>query len=98
MLTGGNGRYALDKLSLHLGQSDLEGGIAIDSTGKIVYLRADLTSRFLDLADFKGAYGGNPAGAAPKRPTPGDGKDAFDTISAQLGAHTADARKAAGGQ
>ncbi|MGH9562133.1 MAG: AsmA family protein [Terracidiphilus sp.] len=69
VLTGGNGRYALDKLTLKLGASDLEGGIDVDATGKIVYLRANFTSHFLDLANFKGAYGGNPKGAAPKHPT-----------------------------
>lgn len=74
VLTGGNGRYALNRVSLQLGASDLEGGIGIDATGKIVYLRANLTSRFLDLANFKGIYGGNPKGAEPKHPVSADNK------------------------
>lgn len=85
VLTGGNGRYALDKLTLKLGASDLEGGIAIDATGKIVYLRANLTSHFLDLANFKGAYGSNPKGAAPKRPAAAAGGKVIPNTHIEVG-------------
>lgn len=69
ILTGGNGLYNLGGLSLKLGRSDVEGGIDVNTNQKIPYLHANLTSHFLDLANFKGLYGGNPKGAAPTHPT-----------------------------
>jgi uncharacterized protein involved in outer membrane biogenesis len=80
-LTGGNGNWELKALTIALGKSDLEGGIAIDTTGKVPYIKADLTSNTLDLADAKGAYGGKPANssAAPARQPDPSGRVIPDT-------------------
>lgn len=74
-LEGGYGRYALSDLALKLGQSDVQGGISVNENHKIPFLRANLRSRFLDLANFKGVYGGHPKGA-PLKPSevPKNGK------------------------
>jgi AsmA family protein len=72
-LTGGEGRYELKALTLKTGQSDLEGGIDIDTNPKVPQVVANLTSRLIDLADFKGLYGAKPPGSsAPAKPNPGD--------------------------
>ncbi|HKW54217.1 MAG TPA: AsmA family protein, partial [Stellaceae bacterium] len=73
MLTGGNGKYALKALSMKTGQSDLEGGIAVDTNPKVPQIEANLTSKLIDLADFKGLYGGKPpdSSAPAKPPDPG---------------------------
>ncbi|HZL58586.1 MAG TPA: AsmA family protein [Stellaceae bacterium] len=71
VLKGGDGKYILESLSLKLDRSDLEGGIAIDVTGTRPYIEANLESSYLDLANFKGVYGGNPKGTiAPKPAAP----------------------------
>ncbi len=74
VLAGGNGRFELKALTMRTGHSDLEGGVAIDTNAKVPQLQANLTSTFIDLADFKGLYGGKPAAssAPPKPPDPGD--------------------------
>jgi AsmA family protein len=74
MLTGGNGKYEVKALTLKTGQSDLEGGIDVDTNPKVPQITANLTSRFIDLADFKGLYGEKPQGssAPSKPPDPGD--------------------------
>jgi uncharacterized protein involved in outer membrane biogenesis len=59
-LTGGNGKWALKALTVKLGKSDLEGGLAIDTNAKVPYIEANLTSSYIDLVDFKGFYGGKP--------------------------------------
>jgi uncharacterized protein involved in outer membrane biogenesis len=61
VLAGGNGKWELKALSMKLGASDLEGGLEIDTTEKVPYVRADLTSSRIDLADFKGVVGAKPA-------------------------------------
>lgn len=73
-LTGGNGDWALKALTIALGKSDLEGGIAIDTNAKVPHLEANLTSSKIDLADFKGLYGGKPdtSSAPAKKPDPGN--------------------------
>jgi uncharacterized protein involved in outer membrane biogenesis len=63
-LVGGEGRWELRTMALVLGKSDLEGGIAIDTTPKVPTLRANLNSKFIDLADFKGLYGDKPANSS----------------------------------
>lgn len=78
VLTGGLGDYTINGMSMKVGKSDIAGGIAIDTRPKVHYLKAQLTSSYLDLADFKGVYGGAPAArsAPPSRPatTPTDGR------------------------
>jgi uncharacterized protein involved in outer membrane biogenesis len=69
-LIGGKGIWELQALSLALGKSNLQGGIAIDTTSKVPQLKANLTSSAIDLADFKGVYGGKPGHSAG--PTPPD--------------------------
>jgi uncharacterized protein involved in outer membrane biogenesis len=44
-----------------LGKSALGGGVAIDASGKRPYIKAELVSKYLDLADFKGFTGEDPA-------------------------------------
>jgi len=73
MLTGGNGKYEIKALTLQTGQSDLEGGIAVDTNPKVPHVVANLTSRLIALADFKGLYGAKPPGSSvPAKPNPGD--------------------------
>lgn len=74
VLTGGNGKFELKALSIRTGHSDLEGGIAVDTNPKVPQVQANLTSKYIDLADFKGLYGGKPQGssAPAKPPDPGD--------------------------
>jgi AsmA family protein len=69
-LRGGEGHWRLDALSLALGKSDLEGGIAIDTNAKVPEVTANLTSSYIDLADFAGAVGATPAHASAYRPKP----------------------------
>jgi AsmA family protein len=72
-LTGGDGRYELKALTMRTGHSDLEGGIAIDTKPKVPRVEANLTSRYIDLADFKGLYGEKPqrSSTPAKPPDPG---------------------------
>jgi len=60
VLAGGNGSWQLNSISLKVGHSDLEGGIDIDTSQEVPKLAANFTSGFIDLADFRGIYGGNP--------------------------------------
>ncbi len=60
-LTGGDGRWGVHALTLKTGNSDLEGGIDIDTNATVPHLTANLTSSQIDLTDFKGLYGGKPA-------------------------------------
>ena len=69
-LSGGNGKWTLNALTTAFGHSDLEGGIEVDTNGKVPQLRASLTARTVDLADFKGVYGGKPTVAAKAAATP----------------------------
>jgi AsmA family protein len=79
-LTGGNGRWTLKALTLRTGKSDLEGGIDIDTTGKVPSLEANLTSSFIDMADFKGLYGGKPArSSSPPKPADKSDRELPDT-------------------
>jgi uncharacterized protein involved in outer membrane biogenesis len=74
-LRGGEGKYRLDALTMKLGQSDLEGGIAIDSNAKVPEVTANLTSSSIDLGDFAGAAGATPAHAPEAaKPPPADGR------------------------
>jgi uncharacterized protein involved in outer membrane biogenesis len=68
MLTGGRGSWTLKALTIALGKSDVEGGIAIDTNSKVPHLEANLTSSYLELADFKGFYGGKPKGSSERTP------------------------------
>jgi AsmA family protein len=67
-LAGGNGKWSLNALTMALGHSDLEGGIDVDTTAKVPHVTANLTSHTLDLVDFKGVYGGQPAHASAPIP------------------------------
>jgi AsmA family protein len=68
-LTGGDAHFALNALTVKAGNSDLEGGIDMDFSAKVPTLKANLTSSYIDLADFKGLYGGTPEKtSAPSNP------------------------------
>jgi uncharacterized protein involved in outer membrane biogenesis len=53
-------KWEIDKLDGRMGKSRLAGGVEVDTGQKLPYIRANLTSSYLDLADFKGFYGGEP--------------------------------------
>lgn len=80
-VNGGDGKWALQALTVKLGQSDLEGGVDIDTTAKVPQIKAQLTSSYIDLADFKGVYGGKPAHSSTgtKAATTGPGRVLPDT-------------------
>jgi AsmA family protein len=79
-LVGGNGRWELKSLALALGKSDLQGGIAFDTTPQVPTLRANLTSKYIDLADFQGLYGSKPADSStPRKPADPSGRVLPDT-------------------
>lgn len=68
-LEGGKGHWRLNALTVALGKSDLEGGLAIDMTPRVPDVTANLTSSNIDLADFKGLAGTTPPHAAvPEKP------------------------------
>src|SRR5258707_10052452 len=71
-LTGGNGDWHLDAIALKTGDSDLQGGLEIGTNGKVPYVAAHLTARMIDLADFKGLYGGKPERASGGKEQPKD--------------------------
>jgi AsmA family protein len=60
-LTGTGDEWALKALTVKLGHSDLEGGIAVNTHGKVPHLRADLTASRFDVGDFVGFLGATPA-------------------------------------
>ncbi len=79
-LRGGYGHWSLDAITMKTDRSDLEGGIDIDTTGKVPKLVANLTSKFVDLADFKGFVGARPPGSStPPRPPDTSGRIIPDT-------------------
>jgi AsmA family protein len=71
-LTGGNGDWHLDALTLKTGASDLAGGLKIDTNAKVPQVTAQLTSNMIDLADFKGVVGAKPAHSSTQKPQPDD--------------------------
>lgn len=80
VLTGGDAHFALQALSLKAGKSDLEGGIDIDASKKVPQIKAQLTSNFVDLADFIGLAGAKPArSSAPAKPPSPSGRVLPDT-------------------
>ncbi|MGH7034142.1 MAG: AsmA family protein, partial [Stellaceae bacterium] len=64
-LMGGNGEWSLNAISLRIGSSDVEGGLAIDTKVKVPSIKAKLASSYIDLSDFKGIYGGRPETPPP---------------------------------
>jgi AsmA family protein len=71
-LSGGNGDWHLDALTLKTGASDLEGGLEIDTNAKVPRVVAKLTAHVVDLADFKGVFGGTPERATAEKKKPAD--------------------------
>lgn len=71
-VTGGDGHWEMKALTIKAGHSDLEGGIIVDATQKVPQIKAQLTSSYIDLADFNGFAGAKPATASgpPKPPDP----------------------------
>jgi uncharacterized protein involved in outer membrane biogenesis len=56
--------YALFDMAARLGQSDLEGSASVDNSKGRPFVRADLTSRLLRVADLTAIVGGAPKHAA----------------------------------
>lgn len=69
-LTGGDGKWQLGALTVKVGNSDLEGGLEINTNATVPQVTANLTSSDFDLADFKGLYGGKPEKSATPPPSP----------------------------
>jgi AsmA family protein len=78
VLKGGEGKWALQALSLKTGKSDLEGGIDIDTNNTVPQLKANFTASEIDLADFAGFYGVKPAKSSA--PPPAGAKDASGRV------------------
>ncbi|MBV9862358.1 MAG: AsmA family protein [Alphaproteobacteria bacterium] len=58
--------WSIQHMDGRMGESRLTGELMIDPSGKLPYIKAALVSPFMDLADFKGFYGEEPAHAAPE--------------------------------
>jgi hypothetical protein len=61
-------KWRLEPVTGRVGASLLAGSILVDAGQHVPYIRADLTSSFLDLADLQGLYGGEPK----RQPAPQD--------------------------
>jgi uncharacterized protein involved in outer membrane biogenesis len=53
-LTGGDGEWTLKALTVRLGQSDVEGSVALSMREAVPYARVDLSSNLVDLDDLGG--------------------------------------------
>lgn len=53
-------QWHFDGVTGHIGESHLAGDILLDEGGRVPYIRALLTAEYLDLADLRGFYGGDP--------------------------------------
>ncbi len=62
--------YALRQMAGRVGESDLEGNIAVDDTSGRPFLTADLSSRRLDLTDLSAVAGGVPRHAGGRALSP----------------------------
>ncbi|MBV8890063.1 MAG: AsmA family protein [Alphaproteobacteria bacterium] len=60
-LTHDGNRWAIARMDGRMGESRLTGDLLVDPSGKLPYIKADLASPLMDLADFKGFYGEEPA-------------------------------------
>jgi hypothetical protein len=56
--------WVIHDLKGELGHSRVAGTILIDASGRLPYIRTTLSSPYMDLADFKGFYGGSPSPSA----------------------------------
>src|SRR6185437_2629476 len=65
-LTRDGAQWRFDHVTGHIGNSLLGGDIVLDESGAVPYIRAGLSARYLDLADLRGFYGGNPDKDAPR--------------------------------
>jgi uncharacterized protein involved in outer membrane biogenesis len=55
--------WVIHDLKGELGRSRVAGTILVDASGRLPYIRTTLSSPYMDLADFKGFYGGSPSAA-----------------------------------
>jgi uncharacterized protein involved in outer membrane biogenesis len=60
-LTGGEGRYAADRLSAKVGGSDASGLVTVDAAADVTHITGTLTSDRLDFADLGLDEGDSPA-------------------------------------
>jgi uncharacterized protein involved in outer membrane biogenesis len=56
-LSGGAGEWAIKALTASLGRSDVEGGVALSMRGPVPDIRAELSSRVVDLDDLASLVG-----------------------------------------
>ena len=59
-LTHDGAQWRFDGVTGHIGHSLVGGDILVDESGTVPYIRADLSAQYLDLADLRGFYGGDP--------------------------------------
>jgi len=67
-------QWRFDSVSGHIGDSLLGGDILLDESGTVPYIRAELSAQYLDLADLRGFYGGNPDKRSRDAPRDAGGK------------------------
>jgi AsmA family protein len=53
-------QWRFNDVTGHIGDSHISGDILVDESGTVPYIRADIAAEYLDLADLRGFYGGNP--------------------------------------
>ncbi|HJT08026.1 MAG TPA: AsmA family protein [Stellaceae bacterium] len=53
-------QWRLDRITGRIGGSLVGGDILVDESGTVPYIRAELSAQYLDLADLRGFYGGDP--------------------------------------
>jgi len=53
-------QWRFSRVTGHIGASHVGGDILVDEGGTVPYIRADLAAEYLDLADLRGFYGGDP--------------------------------------
>lgn len=59
--------WRLNELTGRVGATPLAGSILVDAGRQVPYVRAELTSTLLDIADLEGLYGGEPLGQPPPK-------------------------------
>ena len=53
-------QWRFNGVSGHIGESLVSGDLLVDESGTVPYIRANLAAEYLDLADLRGFYGGDP--------------------------------------
>jgi AsmA family protein len=79
-------QWRFDHVTGHIGDSHVGGDILVDEGGTVPYIRADLKADYLDLADLRGFYGGDPNQRPQDAPRdPGDQGRAIPEMRLPIG-------------